>query len=218
MQLGLVARSDREGAALAPVLPRDELQHGRSRTQQKQMYPRCERAASEHGDAWVVAIYDGDKLVELRRYERFGDDARAVERWNELVGERMKTTPASDDALCRRSRTTGLLQTGTRSVKAFDGEPGTVVGVYLLTPYPPDNANVLEQVTYASETNIPKTEDENPAIAAGLTSRFDARDLRARARAGRVVRAGAGDEARARQVGRRDAGAGRRAASRTSRC
>ena len=103
----------------------------------------------------MIAIYEGDKLVELRRYERYGDDARAVERWNELVGARMKKAPATDDALAKIKQR-GLLQAGTRSVKAFDGEPGTVVGVYLLTPYPPDNANVLEQVMYASETNIPK--------------------------------------------------------------
>jgi hypothetical protein len=117
-------------------------------TQQKQVYPRCDRTAAEHGDAWVIAIYDGDKLVELRRFERYGDDNRAVERWNELIAERTKLAPASDSAL-QRIKDRGLLQTGTRSVKAFDGKPGTIVGVYLLTPYPPENANVLEQVTYA---------------------------------------------------------------------
>jgi hypothetical protein len=117
-------------------------------TQQKQVYPRCERTAAEHGEAWVVAIYDGDKLVELRRYERYGDDNRAVERWNELIAARMKQAPASEAAL-QRIKDRGLLQSGTRSVKAFEGQPGTVVGVYLLTPSPPDRANVLEQVTYA---------------------------------------------------------------------
>ncbi len=117
-------------------------------TQQKQVYPRCSRAAAEHGDAWVIAIYDGDKLVELRRYERYGDDNRAVERWNELIAARMKTSQPSEAAL-QKIKDKGLLQNGTRSVKAFDGEPGTVVGVYLLTPYPPENASVLEQVTYA---------------------------------------------------------------------
>ena len=122
-------------------------------TQQKQVYPRCARAEAEHGDAWVIAIYDGDKLVELRRFERFPDDARAVERWNELVGERMKKSPASD-AAAQKIKDRGLLQPGTRSMKAFDGAPGTVVGVYLLTPYPPENANVLEQVTYSSEASI----------------------------------------------------------------
>jgi hypothetical protein len=116
-------------------------------TQQKQLYPRCKRAASEHGEAWVVARYEGDKLVELRRYERYGDDNRAVERWNELVAARLKKSPVSEDAL-KQIKDKGLLQPGTRSVQAFQGEPGTVVGVYLLNPSPPDQANVLEQVTY----------------------------------------------------------------------
>lgn len=119
-------------------------------TQQKQRYPRCERAASEHGDAWVIAVYDHDKLVELRRYERFGDDNRAVERWNELIAARTKTSPASDDAL-QQIKDKGMLQPGTRSVQAFAGEPGTVVGVYLLEPSPPENAQILEQVTYGKQ-------------------------------------------------------------------
>jgi hypothetical protein len=124
-------------------------------TQQKQVYPRCKRAAAEHGEAWVIAIYDAGKLVELRRYERYGDDNRAIERWNELVGARMKVSPASEEA-ATKIKQRGALQPGTRSMKAFFGQPGTVVGVYLLTPYPPDNANVLEQVTYDSEANIPR--------------------------------------------------------------
>ncbi|HUS31212.1 MAG TPA: hypothetical protein VMZ53_22030 [Kofleriaceae bacterium] len=116
-------------------------------TQQKQVYPRCNRPAAEHGEAWVVAMYDGDKLVELRRFESYGDDARAVERWNELITERMKTSQP-DDAALQQIKEQGMLEPGTRSVKAFRGEPGTVVGVYLLTPSPPANANVLEKVTY----------------------------------------------------------------------
>jgi len=51
----------------------------------QELFPRCERTAAEVSDAWVTAIFDGDKLVELRRWERFGDDNRAIERWNELV-------------------------------------------------------------------------------------------------------------------------------------
>lgn len=117
-------------------------------TEQKQVYPRCDRAASEHGDAWVIAIYDGDKLVELRRYERYPDDNKAVERWNEMITERMKKSQPSDAAL-QQIKDRGMIQAGTRSVKAFVGEPGTVVGVYLLTPSPPDQANILEQVAYA---------------------------------------------------------------------
>jgi hypothetical protein len=117
-------------------------------TQQKQLYPRCKRAAAEHGEAWVVALYDGDRLVELRRYERYGDDNRAVERWNQLIEARTKKAPASPEAL-QQIKDKGLLQPGTRSVQAFVGEPGTVVGVYLLQASPPDNANILEQVTSA---------------------------------------------------------------------
>lgn len=117
-------------------------------TQKKQTYPRCERTAAEQGDAWVIAKYEGDKLVELRRFERYPDDNNAVQRWNELVGERMKLAPASDEAL-QQIKDRGQLEPGTRTVKAFKNTDGTVVGVYLLTPSAPDHANVLEKVTYA---------------------------------------------------------------------
>ena len=116
-------------------------------TQQKQTYPRCGRAAAEHGDAWVIARYQGDKLIELRRFERYADDNLAVQRWNELITERMKTTQPSDEAL-QQIKDRGQLEAGTRSVKAFKNADGSVVGVYLLTPSPPENANVLEKVTY----------------------------------------------------------------------
>lgn len=120
--------------------------------QQRQVYPRCGRTAAEHGDAWVVASYDGDRLVELRRYERYGDDNRALERWNALVAARMKVSTPSEGAArsvaLAELKTRGLVEPGTRTVKAFRGEPGTVVGVYLLTPTPPDNANVLEKISY----------------------------------------------------------------------
>ncbi len=118
-------------------------------TQQKQTYPRCDRPASELGDAWVIARYDGDKLIELRRFERYGDDATAVKRWNDLVGERMKIAPASDEAL-QQIKEKGQLEAGTRTVKAFKNADGTVVGVYLLNPSPPDNANVLEKITFVN--------------------------------------------------------------------
>lgn len=112
----------------------------------QELFPRCERTASEVSDAWVTAIFDGDKLVELRRWERFSDDARAVERWNELIAARAKTSTPSDDAL-QQIRDKGLLQPGTRSVKAFRGDAGTVIGVYLLTPTAPEHANVLERIS-----------------------------------------------------------------------
>jgi hypothetical protein len=115
--------------------------------QKQQVYPRCGRTAAEHGDAWVIASYDGDRLVELRRYERYGDDSRAIERWNALVGGWMKTSTPSDEALAAL-KAQGLVEPGTRSVKAFRTDEGTVVGVYLLTPSPPDNVNVLEKISY----------------------------------------------------------------------
>jgi hypothetical protein len=116
-------------------------------TQQKQTYPRCQRAAAEQGDAWVIARYEGDKLIELRRFERYGEDDHAVQRWNDLVAARMKIKPASDTAL-QQIKDRGLIEPGTRTVKAFEGADGTVIGVYLLTPSPPDNASILEKVVY----------------------------------------------------------------------
>jgi hypothetical protein len=115
--------------------------------QKTELYPRCDRTASELGDAWVTATFDGDRLVELRRWERYGDDDHAMQRWNELVAERTKTSTPSDEAL-HALRDKGLMEPGTRTVKAFRDKDGTVVGVYLLTPSPPQNANVLEKITY----------------------------------------------------------------------
>ncbi len=115
--------------------------------QKQELYPRCDRTASELGDAWVTAEFDGDRLVELRRWERYGDDSAAVQRWNDLVAARMKTSTPSDEAL-QALRDKGLVEPGTRTVKAFRDKDGTVVGVYLLTPSAPQNANVLEKIQY----------------------------------------------------------------------
>ena len=114
---------------------------------QQELYPRCDRTASELGDAWVTAEFDGDRLVELRRWERYADDNQAVQRWNELVTARARTSTPSDEAL-QSLRDKGLMEPGTRTVKAFREKDGTVVGVYLLTPSAPQNANVLEKITY----------------------------------------------------------------------
>lgn len=114
----------------------------------QETYPRCKRPGTEWGESWVTAVFDGgDTLVELRRWERFTDDARAVERWNQLIADRTKLAPASDDALAAL-RASGLLQPGTRAVKAFrDG--ADIVGVYLLTPSPPEDAAILERIVRA---------------------------------------------------------------------
>ena len=115
--------------------------------QRQELYPRCDRTAAELGDAWVTAEFDGDRLVALRRWERYGDDSAAVQRWNDRVAARMKTSAPADDAL-QALRDKGLMEPGTRTVKAFREKDGTIVGVYLLTPSEPQNANVLEKIQY----------------------------------------------------------------------
>jgi hypothetical protein len=108
-------------------------------------YPRCDRPGAEWGESWVRTQYKNGKLVELRRYERFSDDARATERWNQLVAMRAKTT-TFDVAEATSALNTKPLEPGTRTVKAFRIDANTVVGVYLLTPRPPDEASILEAV------------------------------------------------------------------------
>lgn len=110
-------------------------------------YPRCERPGPEWGESWVVARYDADRLSELRRYERFTDANRAVERWNQLVADRAKLSPADPDAL-RRVKDTRL-EPGTRSVKVFRVDATTIVAVYLLQPTPPEDASILEAILRA---------------------------------------------------------------------
>ena len=107
-------------------------------------FPRCSRAGSEWGESWVSVRYENEKVVELKRYETFSDDARAVERWNQLVADRTKLHPDAADATGElQSRT---LEPGTRSVKAWRLDGQTVVAAYLLTPTAPDNASVLEAI------------------------------------------------------------------------
>ena len=119
--------------------------------QKIETYPRCERVGSEWGESWITAEFAEDKLVELRRWERFTDDSRAVERWNQLVIDRNKLVPESDAAL-QILRSQGLLQPGTRAVKAFQIDRGTVVGIYLLTPSAPEQASVLEKIVLVGAT------------------------------------------------------------------
>jgi hypothetical protein len=108
------------------------------------VYPRCDRPGAEWGESWIAAKYEDGKLVELKRYERFSDEARAVERWNQLVGERTKLAPESAEATAAlRGRP---LEPGTRSMKAFRVDATTAVGVYLLTPTPPEDASILEAI------------------------------------------------------------------------
>jgi hypothetical protein len=112
-------------------------------------YPRCKRAGTEWGESWVTARFEGDALVEVRRFERYTDDNRAVERWNQLVADRIKISPDDESALDALRRR-GPLEPGTRTVKAFRIDANTVVGVYLLTPTPPEDASVLEAIVHVN--------------------------------------------------------------------
>jgi hypothetical protein len=107
-------------------------------------YRRCDAAGVNWGETWVVATYEGNTLVELRRYERIDDDKRALERWNQLVGARSQIRPASADAAKALNEKGG--EAGTKSLQAFPVDDTTVVGVYLLDPSPPENAQILELV------------------------------------------------------------------------
>ena len=82
----------------------------------------------------MIASYEGDKLVELRRFERYGDDDRAVERWNELVGARMKIARRIRCSARSRSRTRACSSRARARQGIRRRADGTVVGVYLLTP------------------------------------------------------------------------------------
>lgn len=142
-----IALGQRREAAEAQLHEHQYCHTAEGPSQREEIYPRCDRPGTEYGDSWVTAIYDKDHLVELRRWERYSDDARAIERWNQLVGERSKLTPASEEA-AQALREHGLLQPGTRTVRAFRVDDRTIVGVYLLTPSPPENAAVLEKIAY----------------------------------------------------------------------
>lgn len=107
-------------------------------------FTRCSRAGAEWGESWVTVRYESEAVVEVKRYERFSDDNRAIERWNQLVGDRMKLHPNATDAAVELEAKG--LEPGTRSVKAWRLDDRTVVAAYLLTPTAPENASVLEAI------------------------------------------------------------------------
>lgn len=129
-------------------------------------YPRCDRPGAEWGESWVTARYDGDRLVEVRRYERYSEDTRALARWNQLIADRGKISTESDEAT--RALRSRLLEPGTRSVKAFRVDHATVAGVYLLSPTPPEDASVLEILVHA-----PATASKLGTLDRALLPRFD---------------------------------------------
>jgi hypothetical protein len=123
--------------------PRDEVAAASA------VYPRCRRPGADWADVWVVADFEHDRVVRLRRWERFTDDGRAVERWNELVEKRVAAGEAPSDAARQALRRRQELPVGTRSWTAFRSGDHTLVAVYLLTPSPPENASVMEELVAA---------------------------------------------------------------------
>ncbi|MCE9578698.1 MAG: hypothetical protein K8W52_36575 [Deltaproteobacteria bacterium] len=148
-----------EGALDVPLgLPRDQVPAAVRRydfcvaeqgSRAEQTFPRCKRPGIDYLDAWIVAGFDGGRLMRLSRWERWDDDTRAVDRWNALIAARTKMTgPASDEA-----KTAVLAQhelpPGTRAWQAFRASDHMLVAIYLLTPIAPANASVLEELVGA---------------------------------------------------------------------
>ena len=68
--------------------------------------------------------------------------------WPAIAIESLSWRSAADEGQSRRAalKARGPLESGTRSVKAFRVDANTIVGVYLLTPSPPEDASVLEAI------------------------------------------------------------------------
>ncbi|MBE7448832.1 MAG: hypothetical protein HS111_08055 [Kofleriaceae bacterium] len=111
---------------------------------EEEVYPRCDRPGAGFGAAWVVARYDGGRLVRLQRFERWTDEARAAERWNLLIEKRAARTPVSQEARARLLARQPIPD-GTRSWAAFRAGDD-LVGVYLLRPATADGPSILEEI------------------------------------------------------------------------
>jgi hypothetical protein len=109
-----------------------------------EVYPQCDRPGTGYGDAWVIAHYDTGRLVRVQRFERWVDDTRAAERWNQLVEKRALKQPVSPDARARISARQPVPE-GTTTWAAFQsGED--LVGVYLLEPPDGNGPRILEEI------------------------------------------------------------------------
>jgi hypothetical protein len=110
----------------------------------REVYPQCDRPGTGYGDAWVIAQYKTGKLVRVQRFERWSDEQRAAERWNQLVEKRALKQPVSQDARARiRARQT--IPEGTKTWTAFQSG-ADLVGVYLLQPTNAEAPSILEEI------------------------------------------------------------------------
>lgn len=110
----------------------------------EEVYPQCDRPGAGFGDAWVVVRYDGGRLVRVQRFERWADEGRATERWNQLVEKRAARTPPSPAAR-ERIAARQPVPAGTRSWAAFQAGDD-LVGVYLMAPTGAQEPSILEEI------------------------------------------------------------------------
>lgn len=110
-------------------------------------FPRCDAPGHEFSQSWVVAHFDGSgRVIKIQRWERYEDEGRGLERFNQLVEKRAAVSgPPSEDAKSILAAEQEL-PAGTKTWVAFSGGDHAVVGVYLLTPRPPEYATVLEEI------------------------------------------------------------------------
>ena len=97
-----------------------------------------------YGDAWVVAHYDGGRVVRLQRFERWDDPARATARWNELIEKRAASGPATSAARDRVFARQGIPD-GTKAWVAFE-RPAELIGLYLLATTDATSPAILEEI------------------------------------------------------------------------
>lgn len=109
-----------------------------------EVYPQCDRPGTGYGDAWVIAHYRTGRLARIQRFERWTDEARATERWNQLVEKRSTRQPVSQDARALISSRQAIPE-GTKTWAAFQSGDD-LVGVYLLEPVKADGPRILEEI------------------------------------------------------------------------
>jgi len=110
----------------------------------REIFPQCGRPGVVYGDAWVVAHYDGGRVVRLQRFERWDDPARATARWNELIEKRAASGAATSAARDRVFARQGIPD-GTKAWVAFE-RPAELIGLYLLATTDATSPAILEEI------------------------------------------------------------------------
>ena len=171
---------------LLPAADRPRVRRRRSRA----ATPRARLAATRGSSS---STRTRSRKSSLQRFERWDDDARAIDRWNQLVNARAKTVPASDRRRARGDHRAPRPATGHPLVAGVPTGDHTVVAIYLLTPRPPDNASVLEEIV--APTARPRRSSGLDRVDDAIVGARRARRDRAADRAIRVPRAQVADGA-----------------------